>query len=139
MARGHIKIQVPAHPITAKPEDDEGDYGSDWDEEDLAILNAQLEYILPKEDIETKEDNPIVNDVEYLPAPAVARMSASQSSQSSQRRAEPMRIEFDDEDDNTKDTERLGRIGDRDDRTKITYPDCKSAFVSCEDGNSDHR
>lgn len=99
---------------------DTQDYGSDFDDEELQELNHEIDRIYGKQPTAgiVIEDNPITNDVEYVPTDvSVARIPVSSQPRSSQSRSQPAHIEeFED------DSQRAGYRGE----TTIAYPDRKS-------------
>ena len=105
---------------------DTQDYGSDFNDEELEELNREVDRIYGKQPTPAIEieDNPITNDVEYLPTNAsVARVPHSSQPQLSQR------IEVELQDDSE-------RISDGN-REKVTYPDRKS--LPCRPSSCNNR
>lgn len=97
---------------------DTQNYGSDFDDEELEELNREVHRIYGSQKT-TKayiEDNPITNDVEYIPTDvSVARVPNFSQSRLSQ--SQRINIEFEDD----RSTERIGNGSN----TTVTYPDRK--------------
>ena len=101
---------------------DTQDYGSDFDDEELEELNREVDRIYgsqktTKADI---EDNPITNDIEYIPTDVlVARVPNTSHPRLSQ--FQRINIEFEDD----RNTERIGDGGN----TTLSYPDRKFSLL----------
>ena len=101
---------------------DTQDYGSDLDDEELEELNREVDriYGLQKTTKADIEDNPITNDVEFIPTDvSVARVPNS----SQPRLSQSQRINIELEDDRS--TERIGDGRN----TTVTYPDRKFSHL----------